>query len=79
MALAFVAFVPQGRLIRGGLGMMVASLLPLFWQVYFTDSESPGFVMLLVFTFPPGLLVLLIGLAMAIVRFWKRSKGEASA
>lgn len=48
--------------IRAGLTMIAASLLPIMWQVAFTDSDAPGFGLMLFLMVPPALGVIFIGM-----------------
>lgn len=62
----------KGRLIAAGVAWMIVSLIPLFWQANFTDSDMPGFGALLLLTFPPGFLLFLAGLGRCAFRFGRQ-------
>lgn len=64
----------RGWLIRAGLAMVAASLIPLTWQVTFTDSDAPGFGFLLMLMLPPAL-----GLTLAGLVWWSFRKLTHSA
>jgi len=54
-------FLRYGWVVRAGLATGAVSLLPLFWQFTFTDSDAPGFVFLLMLTLPPALILIVVG------------------
>jgi len=58
----------KGWPIRVGLAGVAISLLPLTWQVTFTDSEALGFGLLLIVMLPLPLLTIAVGLVWAVVR-----------
>jgi hypothetical protein len=62
----------NGWRIRAGLIMSVAAFLPVTWQVRFTDSEMPGFALLLLFTLPPAVLIVIAGSCVWIRELWSR-------
>lgn len=71
LALYIVAplpFLAHGRFICAGLAMFSAALLPLIWQGIFTDSDAPGFGLLLLFTAPIPLFIVVVGLLVAAFR-----------
>jgi hypothetical protein len=70
--LAPILLFRAGWPIAGGLAMIVASLMPLAGQIWFTDSDAPGLGLLLMLEFPPGCIVTIVGIGMTITRLIKR-------
>jgi hypothetical protein len=58
----------RGKPLFAGFAMLVVSLLPLEWQVTFTDSDAKGFGILLIAMLPIPLLLLTWGILAPIVR-----------
>lgn len=56
--------------------MFLISLFPPIWQGIATDSDAPGFGVLVIFMAPLPLLLMVIGtilaLVRAILRWWRR-------
>jgi hypothetical protein len=67
-----VLIAMRGRLIAAGLAMLAIAMLPLAWQILFTDSDAPGFVFLLLMMLPIPLLLTVAGLIAWLVRMWQR-------
>lgn len=67
----------KGRPVRAGLVMTFASLIPLTWQLNFTDSDAKGVALTVIFMLPPALGVILVGLVGLAYRALKRSHGSA--
>ena len=61
--------------LRAGIAMFFIALIPLSWQVYFTDSEALGFGVLLVLMLPLPLLLIGVGTAAGLVRLVRRWHG----
>jgi hypothetical protein len=76
---ALAAFLAKGWPIRAGLTMGVAAFLPILWQVWFTDSDMPGFAFVWVLTFPPALIITLIGCLLCLMRLGRRLWTSRSA
>lgn len=57
-----------GRPVRAGLAMIAIALLPLVWQATFTDSDAPGFGILLLFMLPVPLVLIAAGILGRISR-----------
>ena len=68
-----VALLIRGWLIRAGLAMVFAALLPVLWQGFFTDSDAPGFALLLILTAPLPIIIIAIGLIARLYRVGKRA------
>lgn len=66
----------KGRPLRAGLAMLVITFLPLFWQVWFTDSDAPGFVFLLFIMIPVPLGIIMIGLLWALYRAIRQGRPQ---
>lgn len=62
----------KGRPVRAGLVMTLASLIPLTWQLNFTDSDAKGFALLLLLMLPPALGVIVVGLVWSAYRATER-------
>lgn len=61
----------RGWPIVGGLVMVASTILPIGGQTWFTESDSPGFGLLLMVELPLAVLVLLIGVAISASRSLK--------
>jgi len=59
----------KGWPLRAGLGMLLAALLPLTWQGLFSDSDAPGFGIMLLLTAPIPLVLIAVGIAMGFYRY----------
>lgn len=59
-----------GHPIAGGFIMLLAALMPLTGQAWFTDSEAPGLAFLLFIEGPPAAIVFIVGLAIGLSRFY---------
>ena len=73
VSLALYVILPLVLLVRGwpmraGLAMLFAAFLPLLWQGMFTDSNAPGFGVLLILTLPLPILLIAIGVILACYR-----------
>jgi hypothetical protein len=69
----------RGRIITGGLAMLVISAMPMIWQsIDAPDSEAPGSGMLMVMLMPLALIVILVGIADLIYRGFSRLRGRAA-
>ena len=66
-----VALLIRGWIIRGGLVMAFAALIPLLWQGFFTDSDAPGFGVLLILTAPLPIIIIAVGLIAGMYRVGK--------
>lgn len=53
----------DGGAIKAGLVMFAAAILPIMRQVWFTDSNAPGFIFPLMLMVPPAVIVMLGGAA----------------
>jgi hypothetical protein len=53
---------------RAGVAMAATAMLPLLWQVLFTDSDAPGFVFFGALLLMPAVLVMLLGVVAAVYR-----------
>ncbi|MDQ3520085.1 MAG: hypothetical protein M3466_16995 [Gemmatimonadota bacterium] len=62
----------KGRPIRAGLVMTLASLIPLAWQLNFTESDAKGFGLLLLLMLPPASGIILAGLVWRTYRTLER-------
>jgi len=60
--------------LRAGIAMFVIALIPLSWQVYFTDSEAMGFGILLMIMLPLPLLLIGIGIVASLIRLTRRRR-----
>ncbi|HXS49761.1 MAG TPA: hypothetical protein VN713_06510 [Sphingomicrobium sp.] len=69
---ALVLFLAKGWPVRGGLAMTLAAVGPILWQIRFTDSDMPGFALLLALTLPPALLITIIGCLLSLMRLGRR-------
>lgn len=69
---SIVLFLALGWPMRAGFTSLTTLLLPLVWQVAATDSDAPGFAVLLFLLSPISLLLIGIGLVAAIVRLARR-------
>jgi hypothetical protein len=58
----------KGRPFVAGLASLLISLIPLGWQVLFTDSEAYGYGILLLLMAPLPLLLMVVGFTAAVVR-----------
>jgi len=65
---ALVGLLFRGWPFRAGLAAFAISLLPLIWQVAFTDSDAPGFGVLLLLMVPLPLLLMAAGVIAALLR-----------
>ena len=61
-----------GHPIAGGVVMLLATMMPLAGQAWFTDSDAYGLAFLLFLEAPIALLVLLVGLAIGLPRIYRR-------
>jgi hypothetical protein len=67
-----------GRPVRAGLAMIAIALLPLVWQVTFTDSDAPGFGVLLLYMLPVPLVLIAVGILSRISRrIFNRARANA--
>jgi len=64
----------RGWPIVGGVVMLASTILPIAGQIWFTNSEMPGFGLLLVVEFPLALMVLLIGVVVTLSRWFTRRR-----
>jgi hypothetical protein len=62
----------KGWPIRAGLMGVAICLIPLTWQSIFTDSDAPGFGLLLLMMLPLPLMTIAAGLVWALVRTARR-------
>jgi hypothetical protein len=62
----------KGWPLRAGLTMGAISLLPLIWQIKFTDSEALGFGFLLIWMLPIPILLTAVGVIAPVVRWVHR-------
>jgi hypothetical protein len=63
----------RGQFFWGALAAFFIQFMPLVWQAAFTDSDAPGFGLLLIFiTMPISVLMLVIGIANLVMRRLKR-------
>jgi hypothetical protein len=62
----------RGRYVLAGLAMLLASLMPIAGQVWFTDSDSPALGLLLLFEAPLAFVAIALGLAFHISRWLGR-------
>jgi len=69
---ALVIFLAKGCPVRAGLMMTLAALLPILWQIWFTDSDMPGFALLLALTLPPALIITVLGCLLCLVRLGRQ-------
>lgn len=65
------------RPIRAGLVMMLASFIPLAWQLMFTETDAKGFALLLLLMLPPALGIILAGLVWRAYRTLERWRGSS--
>ena len=61
-----IALFRAGWPVTGGLIMALSTLMPIAGQVWFTDSDAPGLVFLLMMEVPIAALALLAGIAMKV-------------
>ena len=54
--------------ITGGVVMLLSTLMPIVGQVWFTDSDAPGLVFLLMIEAPIAAFVLFVAIAMKVSR-----------
>jgi len=66
------------RPILGGLLMLLSLPLPILGQVWFSDSDSPAFGVLLILELPIAILVLMAGIIVSATR-WIRRRRTATA
>ena len=60
--------------VMGGVIKLLSTLMPLAGQVWFTNSDAPGLVFLLMIEVPVGMLVLLAGVAVKVVAFVREQR-----
>jgi len=65
----------KGWPLRAGIAMFVIALIPLSWQVNFTDSEAMGFGILLMMMLPLPLLLIGIGVVASLIRMARHHRG----
>jgi hypothetical protein len=77
LLLAFMLYLTVGTTLlmngwpfRAGLAAAVAALAPAVGQILFTDSDAPGFLILLPLMLLPALLLMAVGAGLA---FWRRA------
>ncbi len=58
-----------GRPVRAGLAMIAIATLPLLWQVALSESDAPGFAVLLFLMLPVPLLLVAIGVLGRLFRW----------
>lgn len=63
-----IFLLTKGWPFRAGLAMLFVTLLPLLWQAWFTDSDAPGFGVLLFVMLPIPLALTAIGVLAALYR-----------
>lgn len=69
-----VALFKAGWPVTGGLVMLLSTLMPIAGQVWFTDSDAPGLVFLLILELPMAAMVLLAGIAMQLTALLNRRR-----
>lgn len=67
-----VALFKAGWPVTGGLVMLLSTLMPIAGQVWFTDSDAPGLLLLLIIELPMAAMVLLAGTAMQLSALLRR-------
>ena len=67
-----IALFRLGWFATGGLVMLIATLMPIAGQTWFTDSDAPGLGLLLMVELPIAALVLLAGIGMSVARLVRR-------
>ena len=69
-----IALFRAGWPVSGGLIMLLSTLMPIAGQVWFTNSDAPGLVFLLMIEVTVGMLVLLAGVAVKVVAFVREQR-----
>ena len=62
----------KGWPFRAGATAALISLAPVMWQAWFTDSDAPGFMILLPLMLLPALLLMSVGIGLALWRTARR-------
>lgn len=65
---AMAWLLPKSRFLTCGALMLAFAFIPVAWQGWFTTSEAKGAGLLLLFTVPPALLMILAGILTAGAR-----------
>ena len=73
-----IALFRAGWPVTGGLIMLLSTLMPIAGQVWFTDSDAPGFAFLLMMEVPIAALVLVAGIGMKVSAFMGRQRSPRS-
>ena len=73
-----IALFRAGWPVTGGLIMLLSTLMPIAGQVWFTNSDAPGLVFLLMMEVPIAAVVLVVGIAMKVTALISRRRNPAS-
>ena len=64
-----------GRPVRAGLAMIAIATFPLLWQVALSDTDAPGFGILLLIMLPVPLLLVAVGILGRLFRWGSNRMG----
>jgi hypothetical protein len=65
-------FAIRGQFFLAAIAPFFIQFLPLIWQVVFTNSDAPGFGMLLLVTMPISVVLLVLGIVYLAIRLCGR-------